>query len=194
VGATMDIRRMVAAAGVFAAAVLLLALAAPDPAQAGSKCRAKTALPESVSTAKAENSVLCLLNKERSKRGLPKLERQGELDRASFDHSQLMVNSGCFAHDCPGEPNLFQRLVSAGYLTGLGNLLRWGYGENIAWGSGELGTPKSIVKAWMNSEGHRENILNRDFEQIGVGLVWGSPAGGSLAAATYTTDFGYRNG
>lgn len=173
--------------------VTMLAVEAPV-AEAASKCRNKTAAPESISTATAERSVFCLLNKERAKHGLPKLDRQGELDRASLDHSQLMVDRGCFAHDCPGEPSLFQRLVGAGYLSGLGNLLRWGYGENIAWGSGDLGSPKSIVKAWMNSAGHRANILNREFEQIGVGLVWGSPTNTSFPAATYTTDFGFRNG
>jgi uncharacterized protein YkwD len=176
-------------------AIALAALATTAPtAHAASKCAAKNAAPESISAAKAERTVHCLVNKERSKRGLGKLDRQGELDRASREHSDHMVNRGCFAHECPGEPNLFQRLVQAGYLTNLGSLLRWGYGENIAWGGGELGTPKSIVRAWMNSDGHRANILNRDFDQIGVGLAWGSPQGGSFPAATYTTDFGYRDG
>ena len=175
------------------AAFAVLATAAAPPAHAA-KCRSKSAEPETISAAKAERSVLCLLNKERKQRGLGKLDRQNELDRASREHSEHMVNRGCFAHECPGEPNLLQRLVNAGYLSGLGNLLRWGYGENIAWGGGSLGTPKSIVRAWMNSDGHRANILNGQFEQIGVGLVWGSPSGGSFPAATYTTDFGYRQG
>jgi uncharacterized protein YkwD len=187
-----DIRRVLATLAVAAAAFAALALGAPE-AQAG-KCGATSAGPETISVAKAERSVLCLINKQRKSRGLPALDRQSELDRASREHSQHMVSRGCFAHECPGEPNLFQRLVQAGYLTGLGNLLGWGYGENIAWGGGDLGSPKAIVRAWMNSEGHRENILRRDFEQIGIGLVWGSPTNGSFPAATYTTDFGYRNG
>ncbi len=185
-------RKFCAVAAILVAAFLLGALGAP-PAEAGkSKCRAKNALPESVSTAKAERTVLCLLNKRRAKRGLPKLARQSALDHAAREHSSYMVSTGCFAHQCPGEASLLKRLVDAGYL-GLGSLLGWGYGENIAWGSDDLGTPRMIVRAWMKSPGHRENILDRTFEQIGVGLVWGSRADSSLPAATYTTDFGYRD-
>ena len=56
-----------------------------------------------------------------------------------------------------------------------------------------LGTPAATVNAWMRSQGHRDNILNAGFEEIGVGIVSGSPRGGLLdAGATYATEFGFR--
>ena len=56
-----------------------------------------------------------------------------------------------------------------------------------------LATPVSIVNSWMRSQGHRDNILNANFEEIGVGIVPGSPKGGLLdGSATYATEFGWR--
>jgi uncharacterized protein YkwD len=65
-------------------------------------------------------------------------------------------------------------------------------GENIAWGSQELATPRSIVNGWMHSPGHRANILNRRFREIGIGVSRGAPEPGFDRAATYATDFGAR--
>ena len=65
----------------------------------------------------------------------------------------------------------------------------WSAGENIAWGQGDLSTPRSIVAAWMASPGHRANILNGEYTQIGLGLAPGSPVDATWGA-TYTTDFG----
>jgi uncharacterized protein YkwD len=100
-----------------------------------------------------------------------------------------MVRDKCFEHVCPGEKDLGARL--ADYLANGGR----GYGENIAWGTGDLGTPRSIVRSWMKSEGHRRNILDPDFEHIGIGIVWGVPEAGigGSSGGTYTTDFGYRD-
>ena len=57
-----------------------------------------------------------------------------------------------------------------------------------------LGTPEAIVDAWMNSSGHRANILSRDFREIGVGFSPGTPNGGSATGGIYTTDFGLAVG
>ena len=118
------------------------------------------------------------------------LGRHKLLDGPSRDHSRYMVEHRCFDHECPGEPDLADRIHR--YLAKDGRT----WGENIAWGSGELGSPRSIVRSWMHSEGHRQNILNREYEHIGVGVVWGSPQSGQTGgfpAATYTTDFGRRD-
>ena len=61
--------------------------------------------------------------------------------------------------------------------------MSWTFGENIAYGGGRYGTPKSITKAWMNSPGHRANILNPTFKDVGVGFEPGSPATRTAAAA-----------
>jgi uncharacterized protein YkwD len=66
-----------------------------------------------------------------------------------------------------------------------------GAGENIAWGSGSLGAPRSIFQAWMRSQGHRENILG-PYEEIGIGLQTGSLEGYG-GAHVWTEEFGSRN-
>ena len=103
-----------------------------------------------------------------------------------------MDGTGCFDHACSGEGDLGARLENVGYLGG--GLSRWAYGENIAWGMRSAGTPSSIVDAWMNSSGHRANILSRDFREIGVGFSAGTPGGGGAPGGIYTTDFGLRVG
>jgi uncharacterized protein YkwD len=103
-----------------------------------------------------------------------------------------MDGTGCFDHECGGEAGLDSRLRGVGYL--VNGLTQWAYGENIAWGMEKLGTPESIVNAWMHSSGHRQNILSNDFREIGVGFSVGTPGGGHQPGGIYTTDFGLRVG
>jgi uncharacterized protein YkwD len=97
-----------------------------------------------------------------------------------------MVRRDFFAHG-----NFVARILNARYT---GRRSAWSLGENIAWGTGTYATPREIVKSWMNSSGHRHNILNGRFRDIGIGIVAGAPgmARSSAAGATYTTDFGRR--
>jgi uncharacterized protein YkwD len=99
-----------------------------------------------------------------------------------------MVDGRFFAHVSPGGQVLSQRL--APYTNGAGE---YQVGENLAWGEGPLATPRSIVDRWMHSDGHRANILNAGFREIGIGIVSGSPTGSLPTwSATYTTHFGTR--
>jgi uncharacterized protein YkwD len=86
---------------------------------------------------------------------------------------------------------MMSRIQGSHYLDGARS---WSLGENIAWGSGTLATPRSIVRAWMHSPEHRANILNGGFRDIGIGIATGAPVplGSRLGGATYTTDFGTR--
>jgi uncharacterized protein YkwD len=171
-----------------AGATGIVALLLLSPAAASAACAGKEAEPESISAGRAERVVLCLLNRRRSQHDLPRLARHDQLDRPAIRHSRFMVENRCFAHKCRGEPNLDTRLRD--YLDKGGQA----WGENIAWGSQEFGSPRAIVRGWMRSEGHRHNILSRDYEHIGIGVVWGSPEGRGFLAGTYTTDFGARSG
>jgi uncharacterized protein YkwD len=65
-------------------------------------------------------------------------------------------------------------------------------GENIAWGTLWLATPRAIVTSWMNSPGHRANILNPRFRDTGIGISPHAPASlsGGQSGAIYTQDFG----
>jgi uncharacterized protein YkwD len=66
----------------------------------------------------------------------------------------------------------------------------WWLGENIAYGTQEQGQPIHIVTAWMRSPGHRRNILNARYRNIGIGVTHGTPL--TDYGATYVTDFGRR--
>jgi hypothetical protein len=101
-----------------------------------------------------------------------------------------MVDQRFFDHVSPDGSTMLQRIKAAGWVAAPGS---WTVGENIAWGSGSLATPVSIVDGWMHSAGHRANILNGSFAEIGIGIAAGAPRSGiSGEAATYVTDFGSR--
>jgi uncharacterized protein YkwD len=189
----MALRARHVALALLAGVALLAAMAAtvPAPAAAKSACKewGKTA-PRELRNGQARKAVLCLINKERKQRGLRALDRNKQLQKAAQRHNERMDGTGCFSHQCPGEAPLQGRLDD--YLSG--GFSRWGIGENVAWGSGHYGTPEAIVKAWMNSAGHRANILSRDWREIGVGFSPGSPSSGRADAGIYTTDFGLRVG
>jgi uncharacterized protein YkwD len=173
-----------------AVAGLLATTAAATPAQAA--CAGADAMPSRAKGAQIRKATLCLLNDQRRAHGLRKLRENGRLRRAAAGYSRLMVSQSFFSHVSPGGSTLQSRVTGTHYLDGAGS---WSIGENLAWGTGPLGTPRSIVKAWMNSPGHRENILNGTFRDIGIGVATGAPipAGAAAAGGTYTTDFGYRS-
>jgi uncharacterized protein YkwD len=177
-------RTAVAVAGVFVATV------AAAPAHAA--CAGADVTPSGANAAKVRKATLCLLNVQRRAHGLRKLRENGKLRRAAAGYSRLMVSQGFFSHVSPGGSTLESRVNSTHYLDGARS---WSIGENIAWGTGALGTPRAIVKAWMNSPGHRENILNGTYRDIGIGIATGAPipAGAAAGGGTYTTDFGYRS-
>lgn len=108
-----------------------------------------------------EQEVVDLTNQEREKQGLAPLEIDSELSVVSKDKSKDMLNNQYFSHDSPtyGSPFDMMEQYGISYRTA---------GENIAKGQS---SPEEVVNGWMNSPGHRENILNGDFTHIGVGYV-----------------------
>jgi uncharacterized protein YkwD len=178
---------------VFAAALLIFAASSATPGASASACKKwGDTEPTKLRAGQARDAILCLLNKERDKAGLRGLDRDRKLQKAAQRHNDHMDGTGCFDHECGGEAGLDSRLEGVGYL--VGGLTQWAYGENIAWGTQELGTPEAIVDAWMHSPPHRANILNRDFKEIGVGFSAGTPNSGGDDGGIYTTDFGLRVG
>ena len=128
-----------------------------------------------------------MLNAKRGRHDLRPLRLNRRLSTAARGHSLAMVRRHFFSHDSPSGATFVDRIRRTGYLSGAQS---WSLGENIAYGSGRLSTPRAIARAWMNSPGHRANILSSSFREIGIGLVAGIPVGGD--GATYTTDFGRR--
>ena len=136
-----------------------------------------------------EQATVCLLNVERGQRGLSSLRSNSRLALAADRHARDMVRRSYFSHTSLGGTSFSARIRRTGYLNSASS---WSVGENIAWGSGALASPREIVKAWMNSPPHRHNILHRKFGEVGIGVARGVPVRANYDGATYTTDFGRR--
>ena len=131
--------------------------AAPEPA-AGAPSPAATGGTEA-SGAVAE--VVELVNAERSKAGCSPVKVNATLTEAAQKHSEDMAASRTMSHTGSDGSSPADRITRAGY--------NWStYGENVAYG---YSTPAQVMAGWMDSPGHKENILNCAFEEIGVGLA-----------------------
>jgi uncharacterized protein YkwD len=160
-----------------------------DPAGPADPCGATTAKPSAETIAAAGEATICLVNRERTKRGLPALRPNSLLTAASAEHSADMVRHNYFEHTSWDGRTLGDRLRAVGYARGVSASA----GENIAYGVGMRSTPAHIVKAWMHSPGHRADILRPAFTEIGIGIALGAPEVEERDkddSATYTTDFG----
>lgn len=153
-------------------------------------CANAGVLPTAANAAKVRHATLCLLNKERTKRGLKKLRSQSTLGKVARSYAKKMVRDRFFDHVSPGGSTMVGRIKSTAYLS---SARAWSVGENIAWGAGMQATPAAIMEAWMDSPGHRHNILDRGFREIGIGIITGVPVAGiGSEGATYVTEFGLR--
>jgi uncharacterized protein YkwD len=167
----------------------LLTLPAASQAKRKSACANANVAPTAANLEVVRAAVLCLHNRERAARRLPRLVEHAALRTAAERHSSHMVDARFFSHDAPGGSDMTDRILGAGYARGQG----WSLGENIAWGTGPLATAAGIHRAWMRSPGHKANILRRQFREIGIGIALGAPVpDGGHDGATYTADFGVR--
>ena len=173
--------RLAAAAATIATAAFA---GSAQPAVAARHCAWANGNPNDITLTQAKHATLCLLNRQRRAHGVKKIRENRRLDKASQRHASDMSRRNYFAHG-----DFVGRIQAAKYLRGARG---YTLGENIAWGSMDYATPASIVKGWMNSPGHRANILNGRFHEIGLGIARGAPVGGMSRAATYVTDFGTR--
>jgi uncharacterized YkwD family protein/spore coat assembly protein SafA len=128
----------------------------------------KVNVPLYTATKSIESQVIQLVNQERAKYGLKPLKANWELSRVARIKSQDMRDRKYFSHDSPtyGSPFTMIKAFGISYRSA---------GENIAAGQT---TAWEVMQSWMKSEGHRQNILNAGFTQIGVGYA----SGGSYRA------------
>ncbi|MGZ0237815.1 CAP domain-containing protein, partial [Streptomyces sp. CPS1] len=148
----------------------------PTPHRSTPPPPAHTTAPRPPAPSGTVGQVVALVNQERAKAGCSPLTEDPRLDRAAQAHSDDMAARHFFDHVNPDGADPGQRITAAGY--------RWSaYGENIAMGQQ---TPASVMNSWMNSSGHRANILNCSFKNIGVGVHNGT--GGPW----WTQDFGTK--
>ncbi|MGD6817421.1 CAP domain-containing protein [Metabacillus sp. 84] len=116
--------------------------------------------PEAEDMTSIENQVVQLTNKERQKNGLEPLKADNSLANVAQEKSDDMQENNYFSHTSPtyGSPFDMMKKFGQEYQTA---------GENIAQGQQ---SPEEVVNAWMNSQGHRENIMNSEFTNIGIGF------------------------
>ncbi|MFF6954631.1 CAP domain-containing protein [Streptomyces iakyrus] len=119
--------------------------------------------PGSGSRGGPEAQVLALVNTERAAAGCSPVTANDRLTQAADDYSDVMASSGVMSHTGPDGSTMTTRVEAAGY--------RWStLGENIARGQADAA---SVMTSWMNSPGHRANILNCSFKELGVGVHFG---------------------
>jgi uncharacterized protein YkwD len=128
--------------------------------------------------AKYQAEVLALSNAERAAAGCNvKLTANAALTQAAQAHAEDMLKKNYFSHDSQDGTGAFERITAAGYT--------WsGAAENIAAGQS---TPAAVMKTWMNSAGHKANILNCGLTELGVGYAAGS---GAAYGQYWVQDFG----
>jgi uncharacterized protein YkwD len=157
--------RRLAVTALIAPAAIGAATTIATPAQAAPKAAEQT----------IQNEINRLTNIERGKHGCPTLKVNTQLTTAARGHSTWMAQTGTFAHTGKGGSTFITRSKATGY--------RQPSGENIAYGYADA---TAVVTGWMNSRGHRANILNCKSKSVGVGVVYSQ--GGT---PYYTQNFGY---
>lgn len=148
-------------------------------------CAESGRVPTAATATTARVATVCLINAERTRRGLSALVADPGLEGAAEAHSLDMARRDYFEHDTPEGVKPWMRITRQGYRAQL-------VGENLAWGEAHKGTPVEAMRLWMQSDGHRANLLEARYTQIGVGLAFDSPEPrpSGRAAVIYTTTFG----
>ena len=142
-------------------------------------------------TAVLENAVVARMNVVRRAHGLRPLRYNARLAAAADFHSKDMAQKGYFEHDSASGTAFWRRIErfypSRGFRS-------WTVGENLLWGSNTY-SASFAIREWMNSPPHRENILSRDWREVGIGAVIVASAPGEYRGrrvTIVTADFGFR--
>jgi uncharacterized protein YkwD len=162
------------------AILFTLAALAAQPATAGAACPGQN--DANASATAQEQTMLCLVNQVRTNRGLEPLFAPSSLARAAARKSADILRCDEFSHEACGREFTYW-IERVGYKG-------CGWAENIAYGTGSYATPRSIFRGWMNSSGHRRNILGA-YDDIGIGLQIGN-LDGTGGAHVWTQQFGAR--
>jgi uncharacterized protein YkwD len=144
-------------------------------ARAAGLCSHANAVVGRASVSALRAAVVCLINQQRTSRHLPPLRASALLDRSAQRWTNEMIASDVFSHGT----NFAGRISAAGYA--------WrAAGENIATG---FPTPRSVVRAWMASTGHCQNILNPTYDNVGTGVNRHVVRGWATGSGSWTQDF-----
>ena len=134
----------------------------------------------------AARTMLCLTNYARTRSGLAPLHANPQLAQAGQAKLTADLACGEFSHTPCGKPF---RSVFAAYLRGTSS---YQIGENIAWSSGDSGTPRQTMNEWLHSADHRKNILTPGFRDLGIGYELDKTFQDSSGATLWSQEFGTR--
>lgn len=142
-------------------------------------------------TAVLETAVIARINAVRRSHGLRPLRSNSRLAAAADFHSRDMGRRGYFEHDSANGTAFWRRIERFYPSRGFNS---WTVGENLLWGTNRYGA-SFAVREWMNSPPHRENILSREWREVGIGAAFFGSAPGEYrgrAVTIVTADFGSR--
>lgn len=183
------IRTMFFAVLLAAATAMAVSATQSQEANAASTVSVRTCDGGTIRLTTPESRALSMHNQARTANGLPKLCVHRLLTQAARSHSQEMINKDYFAHESFNGETDIARMQRFGYTSSGFSFVK--YGENIYRGSGTSGSARSAFTWWMNSPGHRANILDSDFREVGIGVRTGDFQG-QAGTSMYTVDFGVR--
>ncbi len=164
-------------------------VSAADPREAEAAATVSTCSGGTITLSDTEKRSLDLHNQTRVSNGLSKFCVDSALQNAARAHSKEMIDKDYFSHNSYNGETFSNRLKRYGY-TPLPNRY-WTVGENIAYNSASgTASADKVHSQWMNSTGHKANILNKNFRQIGIGAVYGDYKGYNVTM--WTVDFGMR--
>jgi uncharacterized protein YkwD len=135
-------------------------------------------------------TLVCDVNSFRLRNGLRPVSWDWRLWYAAQNHATDMATRHYLAHVSPEGRGLGDRVAATGYIPDGGT---WTLSENLGFGTQMLSSPLAIAVGWMNSAVHREDMLDPDVDNIGVGLGFGPMVDGGLPGVIYVADFGHRD-
>lgn len=135
------------------------------------------------------SAMLCLIDYARAQNGLPALERPSLLATSASSKADDIVNCDDFSHSACGKP-MAAPFEQAGYTADPSAEV----GENVAYGEDLLGSPRSIMRAWLESDGHRTNLLDERWREQGVASRKPPALLGLTANTVWVSHFGRRGG
>ena len=147
-------------------------------------------MPTEANLARIRAATVCLVNREREAHGEGPLQPNSLLQAAAQRHSEEMSLGDYFEHRGLRGGTPLSRMRASGYV--YSSQIGFEIGENLAWGTLSLATPRAIVASWMASAWHRENILDGRYRDTAIGVSADPPASlaHGQAGAIYTQDFG----
>jgi uncharacterized protein YkwD len=176
----------------FAAIAAVTSLASPSSVMADSDCPNAYARPDQISVSDYQTALLCVVNETRRDWDRGRLTTQRNLTRAAGWQAADMTQKDYFSHTQPDGDTFADRLERVHFIPSSDH---WAAGENLAAGHDEGGSAAAIVGGWMNSREHRINLLDPNFDLVGIAASrgWPGPGAPDSGSLTIAMDLGWRH-